>query len=166
VIGQYFRREGKLSITSGESGLDWVGDGPVVSSPDDPIRLVEGPYDVISDRDVAVFGFLSRRDLEMLQGHCVILCPDGDVWQDQALATKISRLLEWAFNSPKAPHVVGLEYLKEGKDPDEVPIADRAFITRAKLIRGLYASQSRQAHRGSRGASRVRQELSSLEVAP
>lgn len=141
-VGQYLRN-GSQSLIMGESGLGWVGDR-LISSADQPLRVVEGPYDVLERRDVCCYGFLRSQILKQLRGHYVLLCPDGDVWQDEFLREKFKRFLSWALHSPKAPEVIGLEMLPDGKDPDECHPADRLFVPRSRLLRTVLSSKQRR----------------------
>lgn len=140
-VGQYLRHE-KTSLIFGESGLGYVGD-TLISSPSRPLRLVEGPYDVLDRQDVCCYGFLGSRHLTMLRGHFVVLCPDGDVWQDDLLRRRMMSLLRWSINSPQAPTVLGLEMIPDGLDPDECHPTDRLYVERATLLRKITTSVRR-----------------------
>ena len=105
--------------------------GDLESSPDDPLRVVEGPYDCLTPRDVCVFGLPSVNVLRGLQGHFVILCPDGDVWPDW---TKRKTILD-ALSMEGGPTFVGVEVLRDGEDPDEVPYEQRRLVEPRRVLR-------------------------------
>ena len=116
--------------TYGAQSLGFSGD-QLLSSPDDPIRIVEGPYDVLSSRDVCVFGLPSKASVVDLVGHYAILCPDGDVWGDRSKRDTVMG----ALVSHKAPTWVSVEVLDSDKDPDEVPdYNDRRRISPKVLV--------------------------------
>lgn len=107
----------------------------LTSNSDKPLRLVEGPYDALTDRDVCLFGFFSRgRCLDPLfRGQYVILCPDGDVWQKPGLKQRFSQLLRSLLDNASGVYVVGVELLTGGADPDEVPIKERVLVPHDEL---------------------------------
>jgi len=103
------------------------------SSPDDPIRLVEGPYDCIGKRDVCVFGSISVKHIKNLKGHVVLLCPDGDIWQDNMKRASFLRCLRPLYQSFGAS-IAGVELLSKGLDPAEVPYHHRFILSPQKAI--------------------------------
>jgi hypothetical protein len=135
VVGQYFRL-GQASLISGESGLGYCG-STLISSANSPLRLVEGPYDVLGPQDVCCYGFLRTQALKLLRGHFVTLCPDGDVWQDELLRARFVKVMQWCFRDSRSPEIVGLEMIPDGKDPDECHPTDRLFVPRHKLLRKI-----------------------------
>lgn len=87
-----------------------------------PIRLVEGPYDVLTLQDVCTFGFPKTYHLKALKSIRIILCPDGDVWQDpEKTRTYFSPFLEMET----LLSILAIEYIPGGRDPDEVPVHQR-----------------------------------------
>lgn len=90
-----------------------------------PVRIVEGPYDVVTESDVCLFGLPSRKQVKALGGFKVILCPDGDVWESENLLSRFCR----RFHPIYGVIVVGVEKLPKDKDPDEVPPEDREIIS-------------------------------------
>lgn len=136
ATGQYFRL-GSSSLIFGEIGLGWVGSQPLISSQSSPLRLVEGPYDVLGPQDVCCYGFLRTQALKLLVGHYVLLCPDGDVWEDDLLREKMGKVMKWCFSSPKSPWIVGLEMIPDGLDPDECHPSDRLLVPRNDLLRKM-----------------------------
>lgn len=131
IIGVLLRSaEGeKASYVVGSRGL-LVPPGVVIESDmSRPIRVVEGPYDVLSNRDVGISGFLSRVKLsDMLRGQFITMCPDGDVWVDKSLMTLFSAAVFGLVSSRRGPWPVNIEFLPDGRDPDEVPVSDRVSI--------------------------------------
>lgn len=104
------------------------------SSPEDPIRLVEGPYDVIGKRDVCVFGSISVKHLRKLKGQVVILCPDGDIWHDDAKRFSFLRCLKPQYYGGFGASVAGVEVLPNHRDPAEVPYAERMLLSPKKAM--------------------------------
>ena len=133
LTGIYFRR-GKESRIVGDKTYSWPGaPGALFSDGDRPIRLVEGPWDVLEDRDVSVFGLISKTALADLYGHQVVLCPDGDVWKDMRLFKQLLRTIDWGLRFSKSCYIQGVEWIADGKDPDEVPPDKRDFLERRQL---------------------------------
>ena len=129
--------EQKRAYFYGTRGFSWVGD-TLPSSTREPIRLVEGPYDVVTKQDVVVFGLLSKYTVGEFAGENVILCPDGDIWQKENLRRPFFTLLRYLIHqSYKMPWLVGVEFLPDGKDPDEVAPKDRLFFDRSEVIEML-----------------------------
>lgn len=127
----------------GNKGFGFRGD-ELHSDPEDPIRLVEGPYDVIGDRDVCVFGSISIKALYQLKGHCVILCPDGDIWTDDHKRWSFLRCLEPLRKLGAS--IVRVERLPDELDPATVPYHERKRLSEKEYLGYLR----------SRGPSRVR----------
>jgi hypothetical protein len=134
ITGTHLRGTGeKKSLTFGH-GIAWAGK-KLISTSDSPLRLVEGPYDVLYPKDVAAFGIISAfRNLKYLRGHYIILCPDGDIWTKPELFTSFKKFIHDYMRRPRIAEIVGIEYIPDGKDPDEVPAEDRQFISVAKFI--------------------------------
>lgn len=112
----------------GQKGLGYAGMDVLISTPDRPLRLVEGPYDVRTHRYVCCFGLPDRSAMQYLRGHFLILCPDGDVWNAKDKLAVIYRILQnyrdW---------IMGVEILPDGVDPDEAGPEDRVYIPIEKL---------------------------------
>lgn len=126
VVGYGLRavRE-KVFSTIGRRGLGFSDS----LNPGESIRLVEGPYDVVTHQDVCTFGFPSRFQLSMLAPAQLIFCPDGDVWEDQEKKEAYLRQVR-KYRGP----IVGFEVLPPGKDPDEVPIKERLFKKKGEIF--------------------------------
>lgn len=114
----------------GKKGLGYRD--PLVPYYDLPIRIVEGPYDVLSRGDVCTFGLPSYNLLRGLKGISVVLCPDGDVWNRPQL---IYALKETVKDSLEAGVLISyIEQLPPYEDPGStrkrgkmVPV--EAFLT-------------------------------------
>lgn len=148
-IGQYMRW-GKKSIISGEHGFGWVGQGDLLSTPSRPIRIVEGPYDVLTEQDVCAFGFSSFGAVKKLVGHSVIICPDGDIWQDTALTEQMIKLVK-KLVVPPGPTLVGVEVIPDGLDPDTCPLDKRKFVSRETLLQRIASTSRKETHRYAKG---------------
>lgn len=129
--GFHMRGPEKLSLTYG-TGLGWEGKKKLISSPAFPLYLVEGPYDVTLPREICCFGLVtSRRILQKLKGQYVVLVPDGDVWQREDLLRSLLKLLK---NPPRECTIIGVEYLPDGKDPDEVSSSERTLLHPGEIL--------------------------------
>jgi len=125
----------KAAYIVGARGLLVPGGRPLSSSPSDPYTVVEGPYDVLSPRDVGVGGFLSRSHLaDYMRGQFVNLCPDGDVWANHGHMLIFSTAVQGLFKSTRGPWPVSIDYIAGGLDPDEVPPNQRERIATVKFL--------------------------------
>lgn len=113
----------------GERGLIWPSRAESLSSSqDNPIRVVEGPYDIQDDRTFAVSGLITFRALEkFFRYQYLILTPDGDIWTKPDLTRQFIRLLKKATLSTSFK-IAGVEIISGGRDPDEVDVKDRSLI--------------------------------------
>lgn len=90
------------------------------------LRLVEGPYDALEPTtDVCTWGFPNRSQLRKLLGYSLVLCPDGDVWEDSDRLCRYAR----PFLEVSGLVIVGVEQLAPGLDPDQVPLQDRKEVS-------------------------------------
>lgn len=143
TVGILLRRPGKSIILGSNSGLLWYGDYSLRSTPEDPLYIVEGPYDVLRKRDVCISGMISSETMTRLRGHSLVLTPDGDVWTDQSLFFRIAKSIEKIMRNGEI-YLAGLEVIPDGKDPDEVPPTRRILIERYEIqkfinqLRGVY----------------------------
>ncbi len=117
-------RSSKNKLTLGDPGFSWpnASNFPLLSTPLDPITIVEGPYDVVEPRDVCLYGYPSYSRLKILKGHFIILCPDGDTWDssgDTNLLSRFVQLVSLMMNSLNL-YLMGIIYIPGGKDPDEL----------------------------------------------
>lgn len=120
----YLLRRGDRSISYGRR--TYLYPDPL-GGPSTILRIVEGPYDVLYPEDVAVGGIIRPetiyRDLSPYQ---FIFCPDGDVWENQEL---LKPFLLGLYRVILRGAVAGVEYLPDGKDPDEVSKEDRIMFS-------------------------------------
>lgn len=75
--GWHLRYLPKRMANEGQRGIGFVGDS-LTSSPSRPLVVVEGPYDIISERNVCVFGTICRSALRHLRLQYCWLFPDPD----------------------------------------------------------------------------------------
>lgn len=123
----------KFSKIVGEKHRSWpYAPDNLTSSADTPLRIVEGPYDVLGDNDVAIHGLITRGTLQELFGHYVVLCPDGDVWENDQLRFQFRNLVRWCVRQGEFTFV-GVEFLPNGLDPDDVPLEQRTLIDPEQL---------------------------------
>jgi hypothetical protein len=142
-------------IIYGNRGIAWPGDEELTASPDDPLIVVEGPYDVVGPRDVCTFGLPSRRSWHLLAGYNVILCPDGDVWGDM---DKLNQIMALIHGQPIGPIVQGFQVLPSWADPDQIPHNRREFRSLQEVMDGFQSSTATTAEDiYSRGARRQRE---------
>lgn len=137
-VGYYIRGEKKRM--EGLSGINWVGapEQPLLSSPSRPLRIVEGPYDVLTPNAVAFFGMFSFGKMEQFfRGHYFILVPDGDVWTDVTRRDIFRRSVQKILRAKM--NLMGIEFLPGAKDPDE---AESVFIPIDKVKETLCAKPS------------------------
>lgn len=118
VVGWHDREPGMKGLNTGRRGLGYVGD-KLTSSPSSPLVIVEGPYDVISDRHVCVFGMITPSAVKYLRLQYVWLQPDPD--QIDTIAGR-AKFLERVI-TPIRESMTFLEGIIVGNaDPDEATI--------------------------------------------
>jgi hypothetical protein len=131
--GVYLRLPNKKSRIVGDNGLGLQHPPaiPVV----DVLCIVEGPYDVLEERDICTFGTFHAGVLRSLSPNAIILCPDGDIWQDPGLFAGFLQVLTWLLQPGGGvrPYLVAVEHIPDGKDPDECPQDLRRWIARKNL---------------------------------
>lgn len=132
INGVYLRGPNKFSRMEGKKLIAWPGNS-LVSSEDDPIIVVEGPYDVRGDRYSCVFGLIAKRSLQNYASHHVILMPDGDIWEDQIKWRSLLRLALDSGYKFLGPIVHEVWYIRDGKDPDEATNSDVRSFNRRKI---------------------------------
>lgn len=93
IVGWHDREPDSKGLNFGRRGIGFVGD-KLTSNPANPLTVVEGPYDVISDRHVSVFGLITPSALRFLRLQHVWLFPDPDILDTSARRnTFIERVL-------------------------------------------------------------------------
>lgn len=131
VSGVHLRYQ-KHRLIFGDKLFNWSYPGQLISTPEQPLRIVEGPYDVLYPEDVCTFGLISAKVLMELSGHYLVLCPDGDVWVKPDLFKVTVRSIDLLLRD-KTKYLMGIEYLADGKDPDELAKYQRTYIPRTEL---------------------------------
>ena len=124
TVGWHDREPGYKGLNYGRRGLGFVGD-KLTSSQSSPLVVVEGPYDVLSDRHVAVFGLITPSALRFLRLQHVWLFPDPDILNTSAKRSLFSdRVLR-----PLMDSLVIVEGVVLGNaDPDEATITKHVPI--------------------------------------
>lgn len=130
ITGVYLRRPDGSSRFLGERTLGYSGEtlwaGGVRT-----LRVVEGPYDVLDQDTLCLWGLPTASQTRTLSGFSVILTPDGDVWPRPDL---LDRWLRPWFRNPYI-HVEGIEVLPDELDPDDLPVEARRRMPDASLER-------------------------------
>jgi hypothetical protein len=126
-VGYYVRSQ-KMKRLIGFSGVNWVGaPESLISTPENPLRFVEGPYDVLHSDNVCFFGIPSLMKIRcFFQEHYFVLVPDGDLWTQQyrfsILKATIESLIRLNYG------FLGVEFLPRVMDPDQVKQEEVKFI--------------------------------------
>lgn len=115
IIGWHDRKPGEKGINTGRRGLGYVGRTPK-SSPANPLIIVEGPFDVISDRHVCTFGTITKSTFRYLKLHYVWLQPDPDIIDTD---WKRSRFVQNVVNPVNDALVFVQGVIVGNADPDE-----------------------------------------------
>lgn len=131
----YHMRYGKQKYTFGDKTAEWIETGPLISSVNKPITLVEGPYDVVYPNWVSVYGLLNRTTVSQFKGHYINLCPDGDCWSKFSLLSAMIRTLDWLLNNQNKIYLCNLIVLPNNTDPDEA--TDFEVVPREHILRTL-----------------------------
>lgn len=93
VVGWHNRdKTSKNFHNEGNTGLGYVG-SRLVSKPNLPLTIVEGPYDCILDRYVCLFGALTKARLCQLRLQWVWLYPDPDWLDTKQKRDKFARMV-------------------------------------------------------------------------
>lgn len=118
LLGHYMRLPNKQSHIEGVKGFCYRENFLDLQT---TYRLVEGPYDCIYPNDVATMGYPTQFQSNQLKWYKLILCPDGDVWEDN------QKLYNWIKPFWKHKNIT-LEYISEGRDPDECTVDKRKTV--------------------------------------
>jgi len=115
----YYMRGHKMKKLWGFSGFNWANaPSPLISSEDNPLHFVEGPYDVQDDRTVCFFGIPSYQKInQFFKEHFFILKPDGDIWTQPGRFGIFKSILQRIIEANIG--LMGVEFLPKGADPDE-----------------------------------------------
>lgn len=155
--GVHLRRPDAKS-SHGDVGFGYTGEY-LTSSDDNPLYLVEGPYDVVRADHVCTFGLITSAVLSRLRGQAVILVPDGDVWSRRDLLYRTSET--WAKTKRRGwrgAYVVGIDILPDGADPDECDIEDRIPVRGDREMHQLFGKLGARCNTDYR-LRKVRQEF-------
>lgn len=135
-LGTMLRRnKPKEAFMYGTRGIAYpFAPKPLQSHSSAPIRIVEGPYDVLDDKSVSVFGFLTYTTIsKYFVGHYVDLMPDGDVWtkHKNSFMKTVHSLL-----SSSTIYLTGVYRLPDNLDIDETN-EKIEYIPRSELLKVL-----------------------------
>jgi len=119
LVGHCYRLPDKRSKIEGVKGLCYREQFLDLSQ---TYRLVEGVYDCIYPNDIAVLGYPNEFQAKQLKWFNLILCPDGDVWQDK------QKLILWLKPFWYFKKIV-VEHIPNSKDPDECLEQDRTKVS-------------------------------------
>lgn len=95
---------------------------PNLSSPEKPLIIVEGAYDVLDPQCICTHGTITYNKLSYLFGQYIVIQPDGDVWEDE---TKIHHLYRDILRLSQSNMVLGFNYIPNGLDIDQI---DRSMV--------------------------------------
>lgn len=142
VIGYHFRYKtgssiGSKALTFGKRFLGIPKELKLKSEL--PIRIVEGPYDVLDPyQDICTFGFPNASQVNQLKGKRLILCPDGDVWEDWRKLRQFMKLFT------RSGFLIDfIERIPDGGDPDEVPPRLREKLTLEQVAKMIKPKNTR-----------------------
>jgi hypothetical protein len=131
ITGYQHRTPDKRIQTEGTRGYGYVGNSLVNT---DYIRLVEGPYDVVYDNDVCVFGSLSYGMVQLLKLYTLLLAPDSDVIRQGSKLTSFVRMVDKLLDN--GYNITGVEIFDKGYDPGSTYAEnrERKIISAAEFI--------------------------------
>jgi hypothetical protein len=131
ITGYQHRTPDKRIHTEGVRGYGYVGNALVNT---DYIRLVEGPYDVVYDNDVCVFGSLSYGMAQRLKLYTLLLAPDSDVIRQRSKLQSFTRMVDRLL--VKGYNIKGVEIFEKGYDPGSTyeENRERKIISAAEFI--------------------------------
>lgn len=116
VVGWHDRTVGSKTFTNeGHRGLGFVGSS-LTSSPSSPLVVVEGPYDVITDRHVCLYGAITKSSLRRLRLQHCWLHPDPDMVSTAAQRMEFVSMARFVRDE-YGVFIYG--YILSNGDPDE-----------------------------------------------
>ncbi len=117
VVGYHNRRTNSKEFTNeGQRGIGYVGDS-LISTPDKFLYIVEGVFDVLSERHVCVFGSIANSTLnKFFKLQWVFLWPDPDIL---ATSVKRKRFLDTVLLPATDSLVNVMGIVVSDADPDE-----------------------------------------------
>lgn len=126
ILGWHGRFVGASRLKAYTWGKRMFGYSGASLLPASLLRVVEGPYDVLSDEDVCVYGTPTKAHAEALRGLELVLCPDSDVWEEDV------KLYRWLIPFEECL-VKCVERLPYG-DPEDVPEEGRQRVNYRRLL--------------------------------
>lgn len=123
MVGWHERVAGAKGINEGHRGFNWflADQLSLTSTPDKPLVLVEGPYDVTETNRVACFGMITLGVLRKLAFHYLWVWPDPDCLDTgekrESFVDMLTAADDYAF-------IQG--FITSNGDPDEATI--RAYV--------------------------------------
>ena len=129
LVGYHSRYPNKVMQNEGDRGIDWYNSANslITSSSNNPIYLVEGPFDVIKHRYVASMGSLSLSVFKHVKAQTVWAWPDPDVLETKYKRKKFVEMLNVANNN--LCWIEGL--VISDKDPDECTVKYKVTLKEA-----------------------------------
>lgn len=125
-VGWHVRYPRKQFKNEGDRGVGYVSSGPLRSTPAEPLVLVEGPYDVVKDHYVCVFGTINAGGLsKYFKIQWVWLYPDPDQ-VDTSL--KRERFVEKVVKPAVDAGVFVQGVIIGNDDPDKATKEDYVFL--------------------------------------
>lgn len=123
-IGEHRRQNRGKGYSLGRSGISWPNaeHNQLLSNPAEPLICVEGPFDVIRDNFVCMFGSITYSKLKFLRLHDIWLWPDPDILDTDQKRRKFVAMCHHANNN--LCNVQGIIFSEA--DPDESKI--QAYI--------------------------------------
>lgn len=136
VVGWHNRdKTSKAFHNEGNSGLGYVGPR-LVSKPNMPLTIVEGPWDCIYDRYVCVFGSLTKSRLVQLRFQWIWLYPDPDWIDTKVKRDKFARMIGDLIDN----HMVFIQGVILGNDdPDKA--TQEIHVSTDQLVHWLIEEQ-------------------------
>jgi hypothetical protein len=104
---------------------------------------VEGPYDVVYDNDVCVFGSLSYGMVQRLKLYTLLLAPDSDVIRQRSKLQSFVRMVDRL--AYKGYNIRGVEIFEKGYDPGSTYAENRQ---RTVLPAGEFIHSAKQKLQG------------------
>lgn len=117
MVGMHERPLNEKGINTGNRGINWVGSKDILlkSSFSSHLVVVEGPYDVIDDNYVTVFGTITPSSCKYLYAHYVWLWPDPDIINSEEKREHFVKNVQLIANN--TAFVQGI--IVSNRDPDE-----------------------------------------------
>lgn len=132
LIGYHSRYPGKVMVNEGHRGICWAGaddDEPaaLTSSYENPLYIVEGPYDVTKSRRVSVMGSISLSTMKHFKAQHVYAWSDPDVINTKQKRAQFINMLNVANDN--LCWVQGI--VVSDKDPDVCTVKHKLTLREA-----------------------------------